>query len=237
MFKQAAIKHIGILLCICSIFPSCRKEEAPATDFTINGLHDVALEENGLSVLDIHLEPITANSEQVSLSVDGAPQGLNLTFNRITDKPPFTVKLYIRDDSAAAGAYPIALKAKSANGKVHIANFTVTAPEKTCAKKSSGLYHGTSFCRDGDGEIFGSINFLTDSANKRLLVFYWKNVVTYAVVDCNSSQLNIPLQSMGTYSIYGKGYIDQKNTVINFDYTELHRNGDSVKCNVHFIKL
>ena len=237
MLNRFSILYLAVFMVMCSSLLSCKKEETHAMDFTIDGVHDVALEENGLSVLDIHLEPTTATSEQVSLSVEGVPQGLNLTFNRITDKPPFTVKLYIRDDSAAAGTYPITLYARSANGLLHTVKFSVTAAEKTCAKKSSGLYHGTAFCRNGTGAIFGSINFLTDSANKNMLVFYWKNAVTYAVVDCNSSLLTIPLQSMGTHSIYGNGYIDQKNTVINFDYVELHRNGDSIKCNVHFIKL
>ena len=84
MLNRFSILYLAVFMVMCSSLLSCKKEETHAMDFTIDGVHDVALEENGLSVLDIHLEPTTATSEQVSLSVEGVPQGLNLTFNRIT---------------------------------------------------------------------------------------------------------------------------------------------------------
>lgn len=218
------------------VLASCAKKEGPTTDFSINGLRNVALEENGSDMIEVQLELKSPNAEQVELSLEGAPDGLNLSFDRLIDKPTFTAKLYVRDDSCAAGEYPITLKARSARGTVHTASFNVTAREKTCAMKAAGFYRGTCVCRDGSGLIFNDMRFLTDPDHIDRLVFVWQNAIIYAVVNCNRNLLTIPPQSTGTYIIYGSGYLDENYKIISFEYTQRHRNGSEVKCSAHFVK-
>ncbi len=231
-----AWQRIALAICTVFLFISCGKEKKPATEFTINGLHDVVLEENGSETVEVQVELKSINAEQVHLSVEGAPDGLNLSFNRVTDKPTFTAKLYMKDDSSRAGEYPITLKARSARGTEHTTTFKVTTREKTCALKASGYYRGTCMCKDGSGLIFNDMHFVTDPDDKSKLVFVWQNALIYAIVNCNRNLLTIPLQSTGAYSIHGEGYLDKNYTIISFDYTQYHRNGKEVKCSAHFIR-
>ncbi len=228
--------HWRLTLCLCLFIFSCGKDEGPSTEFSINGLHDIDLPESSSIEVDVTIELESPNAEQVTLSVTGAPEGLSLTFNRITDKPTFTVKLYIKDDSTEGGVYPITVKARSAKGVEHVTTFNITTHNKTCIAKASGYYRGTSICKDGSGLIFNNMQFLTDPDDDTKLVFLWQDAVIYANVNCNKNRLTIPLQSTGNYTIIGEGYLDKNYTIINFDYKQHHHNGKIVECNAHFIR-
>lgn len=224
------------MLGISTFIFSCGKNEGPSTDFSINGLQDIDLEENGSEVVDVTIELKSPNAEQVTLSLEGVPEGLSLSFNRITDKPTFTVKLYVRDDSSKGGIYPITVRARSAKGTEHTQTFNVTTHDKTCILKASGYYHGTCICKDGTGLIFNNMHFLPGGEDEKKLVFLWQDAVIYAIIDCNKNRLTIPQQSTSNYTIVGEGYLDRNYTIINFDYKQYHRNGNVVDCNAHFIK-
>lgn len=221
---------------ICLIILSCGKEKNAPTDFKINGINDIVLEENGSQVLDLNVELLSTNAEQVTLTTKNVPEGLTLSFNRTTDKPPFDATLHIKDDSTKGGVYNISLVGTSATGLMHSYDFTITTSEKTCAKKASGLYHGTSTCRDGNGLIFGDMYFSVDSNNKDKLFFIWNNTAVYGIVNCNRNLITIPLQSVGTYKFSGEGYLDKNYTLIDFDYIERYSNGDTISCNAYFVK-
>lgn len=226
----------SIAICMFLFIFSCGKDKGPSTEFSIIGLHDIDLPESSSLVVDVTIEQQSPVAEQVTLSASGAPEGLTMNFNRTTDKPTFTVKLYIKDDSTEGGTYPITVEAISAKGVKHITTFNITTHNKTCIEKASGYYRGTSICQDGSGLIFNNMHFLTDSADNTKLVFLWQDAVVYAIVNCNKNRLTIPLQSTGNYTITGEGYLDRNYTVINFDYKQHHRNGKVVECNAHFIK-
>lgn len=226
----------GLVIAICLLVFSCGKKVAPSTEFSINGLYDIDIPENGSLILDVTIELKSENAEQVTLSVEGAPEGLALEFNRSTDLPTFTAKLYIKDDSSNGGVYPITVKARSAKGVEHATKFNITTHDKTCIAKAAGLYRGTSICKDGSGLIFNNMQFLTDPDDDKKLVFLWQDAVIYANVNCNKNRLTIPLQSTGNYTIMGEGYLDKNYTIINFDYKQHHRNGKIVECNAHFIR-
>lgn len=237
MYFQTLNKRVwGLIFYICLFVFSCGKDEGPTTDFSINGLHDIDLPESSSIVVDVLIEQVSPNAEQVTLSVSGAPDGLTVTFNRLTDKPSFNAKLYIKDDSTVGGVYPITVKARSAKGVEHTTTFNITTHNKTCIKKAAGYYRGTSICKDGSGLIFNNMQFLTDPDDDTKLVFLWQDAVIYANVNCNKNRLTIPLQSTGNYTIIGEGYLDKNYTVINFDYKQNHRNGKVVECNAHFIR-
>lgn len=217
------------------IINGCDKPQE-AADFTITGIRDVSLTENGNESIELKVEQISAKAEQVTLTAEGVPDGITASFNKVTDKPPFGVSLYLKDDSSKKGAYPITLKARSASGIEKSYSFNITTVDKTCAIKASGLYQATSICRDGKGLIFNNFYFWNDSTDLTRLYFYWNQQQAYALVNCNRNLITIPVQTVGNYKIYGQGYIDQNYTVINIDYTQKFNNGDTVSCNAHFIK-
>ncbi|HEY9177802.1 MAG TPA: hypothetical protein VIN07_08935 [Flavipsychrobacter sp.] len=228
--------HWGWAFLMVLVIFSCGKDDGPTTEFSIKGLHDVDLEENGSVQLDVTIELQSPNAEQVTLSLEGAPEGLSLSFNRVTDKPTFTVHLYIRDDSSSGGIYPITVKARSAKGTEHTATFNITTHDKTCIAKASGYYRGTCICKDGTGLIFNNMHFQPGGPDEKKLVFLWQDAVIYAIIDCNKNRLTIPQQSTTNYTIVGEGYLDRNYTIINFDYKQYHRNGKVVDCNAHFIR-
>lgn len=236
MLVQSIRLYIILLVAgLSALVFSCEKPEEK-TNFTITGIRDVSLGENGSASIELQVEQVSAKSEQVTLSVEGLPNGVTATFNKVTDRPSFGVSLYVKDDSSKKGEYPITLKAVSASGVEKTFSFKIFTVDKTCAKKASGLYHATSICRDGKGLIFNNFYFWNDSTDLTRLYFNWNQQLAYAVVNCNKNQLEIPLQTVGDYKIYGQGYIDENYTIINIDYTQKFNNGDTVSCNAHFIK-
>jgi|GEM_PF-5891884 len=230
------LRHIALIICTCLFILSCDKNEGPATDFKINGVNDVMLGENGSGVLELNVELLSNNAEQVTLSIANVPPGVSQNFNRTTDKPPFTTSLYIKDDSSQAGDHIVTLTGTSATGVEHSYNFTITTLEKTCAKKASGLYYGTSLCRDGDGLVFNNFYFLSDSNDKNKLFFTWNQKPVYALINCNKNKFTIPLQDVGAFKLNGEGKLDQNYTTIDFAYTERYDNGDTITCNAFFYK-
>ncbi len=236
MFNLSILRHIAYALCVCFFVISCGKKADQPTDFKISGVNNIMLEENGSSVLDLNVELLTSNAEQVTLSIENIPEGISPNFNRTTDKPPFSTSLYIKDDSSKGGEYIVTLIGTSAKGVVHTYNFTITTLNKTCAIKASGLYYGTSTCRDGNGLVFNNIYFLTDSTDKDKLFFTWQGKSLYGEINCNRNKFTIPLQSVGDHTIKGDGKLDKNYTTIDFAYTARYNNGDTITCNAFFYK-
>lgn len=236
MLNYVFLRQLAIFAGICLLILSCGKEKDAPTDFRINGIKDVVLEENGSEVIALSVELLSSNAEQVTLKLQNVPNGLSPNFNRTTDKPPFSADLYLKDDSTKGGEHQITIIGTSASGLIRSYDFTITTREKTCAKKASGLYEGTSTCRDGNGLIFGAMYFSVDSNNKDKLFFIWNNTAVYGIINCNRNQITIPMQSVGKYTFSGQGYLDKNYTLIDFDYIERYSNGDTISCNAHFLK-
>jgi len=238
MLRRNTRRYISALLVAGSFcfISSCEKTSAPATDYKINGIKDIVLTENGSDKIELSVELLSKDAEQITLSIEGTPSGVSPNFDRVTDKPPFTASLYLKDDSSKGGEYVATLNAKSASGVAKSYTFKITTYDKTCSKKASGLYTGTSICRDGDGLIFGEFIFFEDPNDKSKLFFYWNKQLAYGVINCNKNSITIPVQRVGNFKIHGQGYLDNNYKLINFDYTETYDNGDTVSCNAHFIK-
>lgn len=231
------LRLTGIVLLILSVMYACKKPERPKTDFAVDGIHDLTLQENGTGVINLNIEHLANEAEQVTLSLANVPKGVSPNFNTVTAKPPFASNLYIKDDSSVAGTYDLVLVAKSARGIEKNYKFRLTTLEKTCAIKGSGTYRGTSFCRNGGGLIFSNFVFWVDSNYKDRIIFYWNKVPAYGIVNCNKGQFTIPYQPLTNYWITGTGYFDRNYKVIDIDYTERYKSGDTISCTIHFERL
>lgn len=227
---------IAVFLLIGILIISCNKAEDPKIDFNINGLADVTLDENGSVVKNLTIEHLNGPAEQVTLTIDGLPDGISASFNISTGQPPFDATLYIKDDSSKGDIYEVNVLARSASGIEHAYPFKITTLQKTCTKKASGLYEGTSTCRDGQGQIYNYINFEEDSVSKDRLYFVWQQNPLYVDVNCNTKQLTMPLQTSGDHKISGDGYLTENYTVIRLNYIEWDNNGDSISCFAIFKK-
>lgn len=233
--KLILASTVAFFFCAIMVL-SCSKPEEPALDFRIDGLKNVVLDENGSEVVPLSIMLVSGTPEQITLSIEGLPDGVSASFNISTGSPNFDVELYIKDDSSYSGTKEVTLKAKSASGVIHPYTFKVTTLEKTCTKKATGLYEGTSTCRDGNGQIYGNINFLEDPDRNDRLYFVWQQSALHLDVNCNTKRFTLPLQTFGDIKISGDGYLDENYTLIRIDYKEWHSNGDTITCNAIFRK-
>lgn len=224
------------LVCAGTIIASCNKPAPPPISFSITGFKDVALAENGSEIVPVKVILEGGTNEQVTLSVEGLPTGVSAYFTVETNKPDFTSNLYLKDDSSKGGNYTVTLKGTSGEGVVKEYPFLLTTLDKTCAKKTSGFYNGTTTRRTGNGDVFTNYNFWLDPVNADRLLFKVNNDTVHMILNCNKNQLTIPRQDVGSYKIQGYGFIDQNYTIIDFYYLESHNNGDTISCDSRFTK-
>lgn len=215
---------------------SCDKIAAPFIDYNIEGIYDLSIGENDNVRLNLEIIPQSSKTELVTLSVTGLPSGVSYSFNNTVGEPPFSTELYIKDDSSQGGTQDIELLAISASGKTKSYSFKLTTAEKSCTKKIAGLFQATSICRNNTGDILNRLEVVTDSTDISMLHFVWRGKLIDLIVNCNKNLVTLPMQTINNYKISGSGYIDANYTIINFDYTERHNNGDTVSCNMHMIK-
>lgn len=235
--KNTTIRYfLTITACTLLVWMSCKKPEAPAIDYSISGVKDVSLSENGSETIPLDIKLLTSNAEQVTLSVAGLPTGVSASFNLTTGEPPFKSNLYIKDDSSTGGSYDITLNAKSATGIAHDYSFKLNTLPKTCAAKLSGLYTGTNICKDGNGQGFNTIEFKQDDEDKDKMYFLWNKSLLYIIINCNKNLVTLPLQTFEDRKIQGSGYVDQNYSVISFNFTEYLKNGDSINCDGYYFK-
>ncbi len=227
----------GILcIAVLTLSASCKKPTPPPIRFSITGSTDVVLPENGSQTIPLKVIHESGSNEQVTLSVEGLPTGVSVSFTTETSKPEFATTLYLKDDSSKGGIHPVTLRGRSSTGVIMDYPFSLTTLDKTCAKKASGLYNGSTTRRNGSGDVFTNYLFSEDTADINRLLFTVNNRTVYMVLNCNKNLLTIPLQDVGSFKIQGQGYIDQNYSVIDFYYLEKHNSGDTVSCNSRFIK-
>lgn len=224
------------MLCGSLILFSCNKTEEPDIDFSVSGLTDVLLSENGSEELVLNVDLKQGSPEQVTLSVEGLPDGVSASFNTTTGQPNFESKLFIKDDSSSGGVYDVTLMATSASGVAHPYNFKLTTLEKTCAEKLSDIYLCTITYKNGGGKIFNNLKVSEDDLVHDKMNFIWGGDLLYINVDCNTNKVTMPLQYTADASVRGDGYVDEDYSVIRINYTEYYDNGDSVGCIAYFKK-
>lgn len=232
MIRYFLVAIAGALL----VWSSCKKTEQPDIDYTIAGIKDVSLDENGSETVPLNIKLLSAKGEQVTLSLEGLPDGVSSSFNLTTGEPPFNSNLYIKDDSSQGGSYAVQLKAHSASGIDKDFTFKINTLAKTCGKKLAGIYTGTNICRDGNGEGFNTIEFWQDGKDPYQLNFTWNKTLLHLTVNCNTNQITIPIQTFEDRKIIGSGYADQNYSVIDMDFTQYFKTGDTVSCSGHYIK-
>lgn len=215
---------------------ACNKSTPPPIVYSISGVEDVFLSENGSKTLSLEVKHESGTLEPVTLSMEGLPPGVSADFSTSVNSPDYKSSLYLKDDSAKGGIHNVTLKGRSARGVVKNYNFELTTLDKTCARKAAGAYDGATTCTNSGGQVLNPFYFAEDPKNIDRLLFTWNNYPAYLIINCNREKFSIPLQSVGSYRIEGEGNFSLNYTVMEFNYQELHKNGDIVNCSAKFVK-
>lgn len=222
------------ILCGSVILFSCNKTEAPDIDFSVSGLNNTDLSENGHKELVLNVAHTKGSSEQVTLGIEGLPPGVSADFNVQTALPSFETTLHLKDDSSAGGVHEVTVTATSASGIVHPYTFKLTTHEKTCAQKLSAIYLCTITFANGGGRIYNNIQVSEDSKVKNRLNYRWGDHLMHIDVNCNTNKVIMPLQYIDKGYVKGEGYVDQNYSVIRVNYAEYHDNGEKVSGIAYF---
>ena len=96
---------------IVALFNSCKKEDAKnAMDFKITGIANTTIIRN--QTLDVNLKVLFlgGNKEEVTLSVQGMPNGVIINFNPVKGEPDFSLTETIHADASSdSGVFPITI--------------------------------------------------------------------------------------------------------------------------------
>jgi hypothetical protein len=183
------VKKIALLLIAAAAFSSCSKKDdptpttpptttppttkpTPTPGFTIDGVHDVKLEESATSnVLALAITRINSNQAPVALSVSGLPTGVTAKFDQTNGTPSFNSMLtFSYDYTGTGGSYPVKVIGTSDSGKKEY-NLNLTVP----STPSNGWIMGTStvttatFSRDSSFFMpRWSYFFTAENANDRI---------------------------------------------------------------------
>lgn len=122
------------------LISSCKKEsETPSTpvlpvlDVRIDGLYDFTLGydnttyEYEVKTIGLSISQTTLNQENISISAENVPNGMEFKFSTTSGIPNFTSLMEVKlNSNIRSGVYPISLVAKNSSGLKKTYNFTIT---------------------------------------------------------------------------------------------------------------
>ncbi|MBL7712484.1 MAG: hypothetical protein JNL13_08475 [Chitinophagaceae bacterium] len=146
------------ILCLCiSLFYSCKKDEEPKDNFTINGIHDISFGSQTSDTLSFSVDLLPgAVSEMIDLQIEGLPDDLKATLSKTSGKPTFNSLLTIERQESSIGTHYAQLIAIAPNGKRKAYPIKVVVPALR-DMRFDGNYYG----------IFEAVN---DSANQAIFI-------------------------------------------------------------------
>ena len=233
----------SVLLVFVLILFSCKKQSStanyflPIPSFIVTGLSDITVVNSHLNPYYITLTVKYMDSAQskVKLTYSGFPTGISL--DTMTWKsnayPNFTSGLYVYDTTtmgAVPGTYPITFTAIDDNGntKQYTINLTVKS-EPNCSAMVAGIYN---YCATScNGNIFKDSVYADATVVDKIWFNNFANTgkTVYGIINCFSSHLVIPNQTIGdtVFNGYGTFYTNHR---INFS---AYNNGNLCSINMN----
>lgn len=207
-----------LALCTLSVgIHSCTKpNNGSGTTYTITGITDIALAQGESGTLSLNIQNVGTYQDQVSLDVDGLPDGVFVTFAPKSGTPSFNTTVTFTNSSAVVGSYNCRLVLRGSNSRVRYYDFVLTITNTpTCG--IPGYYNYTQTCNGNPG--IDTLTSFTGSNAIRFSNFGAHHWVVTAKASCANGTLQVPLQSVGgTTSVGGNGYFNQDGT-ITINYT------------------
>jgi|GEM_PF-5812930 hypothetical protein len=139
--KKLLFPIVAMLITIAA----CKKKDPPAvlpsiadtTDsnamtYIVGGLSDMSISWEDEKQMPLAITYTAGDQEQLSLSVEGAPEGVTVSFDVVKGLPPFVSILMIKTNVSKDGVYPLNLICETSKGKKKSFPFTLTIATTDC---------------------------------------------------------------------------------------------------------
>lgn len=146
------LRNVWLMLLLASLlFSACKKDDTPAVDYIINGVHDVRLNVSGTNTLAVALAQTIGTRETVTLSVAGLPSGVAVDISPETGVPAFASTLtFSTDGTTLPHTYPMQLVVSSSSTSKSY-NFNLIVPTLSFWVADGTTFSGDSIIRSISG--------------------------------------------------------------------------------------
>lgn len=213
----------------------CSKSNTPVTpyypedygDFTykIEGITDTSVERLGTTSKLAYVKKLSGPAEDILFTVENLPEGVTLTFEPETAKPPFNLYMTIKAGKTPEGNYPVIINSYSKTTGIKRSPFTLTVkPYGNEAKGLAGAFHEKHNCSQTGENGFNVFVEVAGTAVNRINIkgFWsssWTNVV-YADLDAANKTLVIPAQIANGLEYKGTGTYTEDLMTINYSVAD-----------------
>ena len=213
----------------------CSKTKAPVTpyypddngpfSYKIEGIGDTSVERLGSAAKLVYVKKVSGPSEDVQFSVESIPDGLTLTFEPATAKPPFNLYMNLKAAKIPEGVYPVTVSSVSKTTGVKRTTFNVTVkPYSNAAKGMAGPFREEHQCHQTGPNGFNTFVEVASTAHNRINIkgFWssaWTNVV-YADLNPDAKTLVIPKQNQNGLQYQGTGTYTEDLMTVSYSVTD-----------------
>lgn len=214
------MRKLFTLLALCSLslgIHSCSKPNSSnGTTYTVSGITGITLAQGESDALTLNIQTVGTYQDQVSLDVDGLPDGVSVSFAPKSGTPSFNTVVTFTNTSAEMGTYNCRLIVRGSGSRVRYYDFVLTITNMpTCGLP--GTYNYTQTCNGNPGT--DNLTSFTGSNTLRFGNFGAHGWVVTATASCANGTIEVPLQSVGgNTSVGGNGFFNQDGT-ITINYT------------------
>jgi hypothetical protein len=216
-----------------------------ATTYNVSNVHDIELTQGEEYSYELFLSYIGPVQENVTLDIEGLPEGITYDFSKWGGIPSFNTEVTLRNNSAEPGTYECVLTTTGDKTGEKSYDFTVTVKtEPLCGTLGTYTYNLTSLC---DPSLFGGLLTTSETVTAamppvenavnpvRFANFGgYSGLIVQGKINCTNNKVEIPLQSVGTnLEISGTGTFTSAGMTISYT---IYNNGVQTPCSFTMIK-
>lgn len=190
--------------------------------YEIKGLADMSLERTGEDDLLLNILRLTGKTEEVSMSIVDAPDGLTAIFDpSSTGEPSFNVTFKLVSKKVKEGTYTVKLKVATPTTGISEFPFKLTVlPYSNPASALVGEFDEKGSCtQSGALDHNAKIEIAQDSVGKVNIKGFWKGVwsnIVYGYLDPTNNTITIPAQVQNNATFQGSGTYDDTKVIVNY---------------------
>lgn len=210
----------------------CSKDNKPVTpyypddygsfSYVLENFRDTFVERKGSTSMFAYVRKKSGPTEDVNFMVEGLPEGLTLTFDPSTAKPPFNMYVNIKAEKTPEGVYPLVIvsTSKTTGTKRTPINITVKPFSNEALALAGPFVESHSCSQSGAPNPFPVYieESLTTTARINIKGFWssaWSNVI-YADLNAKAKTLIIPSQKINGLEFKGGGIYTEDMLTINY---------------------
>jgi hypothetical protein len=227
----------------CIGLASCKpnRNNKPTT-YSVNNVHDIELSQGEEYAFELFLNYLGPVQENVTLDIEGLPEGISADFSKTGGIPSFTTEVTLRNNSADPGVYNVQLITTGSQTGEKAYDFTITVEtDPLCGVL--GTYTYTAICDPLDSTIVVSTSEVVTSATVpvqdavnpvRFENFGRRGWVVTANINCATGKVEIPLQSVGGgMEVSGTGTFTASGMQVSYT---IYSSASPVNCNFTLLR-